>query len=302
MRIPQQQVSKRKRRRDAGKKRLNDRDVFALTWIGQQYAIRLDQLQWVLGRFPGHGARHPDWISESSARDAVDRWEQMGYIRAQGIRDKQPFWIWLTRKALTKIGLPYVYRDLKESSLDAVDHLYAINAIRLHLEAVCPDMHWTSERALLRGRIRLKGKTFLHRADGIATYADGEKVAIEGELSTKKPFELAENLLELLRGEDYLSSKIDVGWQTARWMSRGDRSQYDKIWYFAPEKVRKQVRRVRARLLEEEVISEEEAERIYVYWYPLALKDEELAQEEREDDEALGLETQDEGEDDEGNS
>lgn len=40
------------------------------------------------------------------------------------------------------------------------------------------------------------------------------------------------------------------------------------------------------------MISQEEAERIHVLWYPLALTDEALVQEQREEEEALGLETQ----------
>jgi hypothetical protein len=222
----------------------------------------------------------------------------MGYIHTEVIRAEQPFWMFLTRKGMKRMGLPYAYRDLGESSLDALSHLYAINAIRLHVEAASPDVHWTSERELLRGQVRIKGKAFLHRPDGVIAYADGEIVAIEAELSAKKPFELTENLLELLRGEDYLQTKVDFGGLTARALSRRSRSRYDQIWYFAPKTIRKQVRRVRAKLVEEDVISEEEAKRMYVYWYPLALTDEEEAQEEREDDEALGLGTEDE--DDEG--
>jgi hypothetical protein len=41
------------------------------------------------------------------------------------------------------------------------------------------------------------------------------------------------------------------------------------------------------------VISQEEAERIYLLWYPLALTDEALAQEQREEEEALGLKSND---------
>jgi hypothetical protein len=48
----------------------------------------------------------------------------------------------------------------------------------------------------------------------------------------------------------------------------------------------------RRRHPDREVISQEEAERIHVLWYPLALTDEALVQEQREEEEALGLETQ----------
>jgi hypothetical protein len=75
----------------------------------------------------------------------------------------------------------------------------------------------------------------------------------------------------------------------ARTMTRWAQSRYDQIWYFAPTTIRTQLRRARAWLLADDVIHEEEAKRLYVYWYPLATTEEELAQEEQEDDEALGL-------------
>ncbi len=285
MRSPSSHPKNRTPRRDAGKTRLTPRDIFALTWMAHQYALRLDQLQWVLGRYPGHGARHSNWVSESAARDVVKRWEQMGYVHARGIRDKEPFWIWVSRKGLKKLGLPYTYSDLEESGLDAFTHLYAINDIRLELEADQPNVHWTSERTLRRGQVRIKEKAFLHRPDGVVVFPDTQTVAIEAELSAKKPWELDENLLELLRGEEYLSRKLDLGRETAQTLTRWDRSPYEEIWYYAPKTIRKQVRRARARLLADGVISEEEAQRICVWWYPLALTDEELTQEERENDE-----------------
>jgi hypothetical protein len=283
-----------KRRRDAGKQRLTLRDVFALTWIAHQYAIRLDHLQWVLGRYPGYGAKHTNWISEGAARDVVNRWEQMGYIRAEGIRDKQPFWIWITRKGLNKLGLAYTYSDLEESGLDAFTHLYAINAIRLDIESDYPDVQWTSERTLRREQVRIQEKAFLHRPDAVVVFEDGETVAIEAELSAKKPWELDENLLELLRGEEYLKCKIDLGAQLARTLSTWARSPYEKIWYYAPKAIRKQVRARRSKLVADGVIREEDAERIAVFWYPLALTETAIDQQDQEEDEAFGFEREDE--------
>jgi len=189
------------------------------------------------------------------------------------------------------MGLTYTYRDLGKSSLDDLNHLYAINAIRLYLESRDPDLHWTSERALLRGQLRVKGKVSLHRPDGIATFTEGLTVAIEAELSTKKPFDLAEILLELLRGEDYLHEKGEFGVSMAHTMSRWAQSPYEQIWYFAPKTIRTQLRRARAKLIADEVIREEEAECVYIYWYPLATTEDELTLERQEDDEALGLDS-----------
>jgi hypothetical protein len=190
---------------------------------------------------------------------------------------------------LRKVGLPYTYRDLAQSSLDDLKHLYAINEIRLQLVDDEEGTQWISERQLLQGVIRSSGQELLHRPDGEIYWADGEITAVEAELSLKKPFELAENLMELLRGDEYLRSKADFGWKTARAMSTGDQSKYTEIWYFAPPSVRRQVRRERARLVSRGDLSEKEAERLFVRWYPLAT-DEESEQEEAEDDETLDIE------------
>ena len=294
MHSPSDHSKHRKRRRDAGKLRLNQRDIFALTWIAQQYAIRLDHLQQLLGRFPGYGAKYPNLVSESAARDVVDRWEQLGYVLAEVLLPKEPFWIWLTRKGLHKVEAPYVYRNQEESNLGALSHLYAINTIRLDLEANHLVVYWTSERELLRGLIRSKGQASLHRPDGVVMFSDGQIIAIEAELSMKKLWELKENLLEMLRGEEYLNSKIELGYQIAQTMSSRCRSQFEEIWYFAPRIIRNQVRRARAKLLGDGVISEEEAERIKINWYPLALTDDEFDLEEREEEEEFDFRSEEE--------
>lgn len=263
------------------------RDEFALPWVCQQYAIRLDHFQWLLGTYPGRGSTYEHWISESSARDVVDRWEKGKWARTKGIRRKEPFWIWPSRLGMRKAGLTYSYWDLEQSSLKELNHLYAINEIRLF---ICNEEDtWISERQLLQGVQRVKGHELLHRPDGEIHFADGDIVSIEAELSGKKEHELAENLVELIRGEEYLRLKADYGWRAARSMSAGEQSPYSEIWYFAPEKIRKQVRRERAKLVERGDLSEEEAQRLVVRWYPVVKTDEEEAQEEQEESAVIHL-------------
>jgi len=60
--------------------------------------------------------------------------------------------------------------------------------------------------------------------------------------------------------------------------------RYSEIWYFAPEKVRKQVRRARAHLVSQGDLSKQEAERLFVRWYPLAYIGAETVQEDQEED------------------
>ena len=186
-------ISKKIRRRAKKKTMLTPRDAFALPWIGEQYGIRLDHLQWLLGTHPGRGAKHKAWISEGAARDVVTRWENAGWVRVKQRAVHEPFWVWLTKRGLQMVGLTYTYRDLEETSLKELEHLYAINEVRLHAgDRDARSSRWISERQLLQGMVRVRGKDLIHRPDGVL-YEAGEVIAIEVELSTtKQPALLAE--------------------------------------------------------------------------------------------------------------
>ena len=237
----------------------------------------------LLGSQPGRGAQHETWISEGAARAVVTRWKSAGWVQAERIRAKEPFWVWLTHRGLHKMGLPYSYNDLENTDFKTLKHLYAINAIRLELTHEQQGLRWISERQLQLGVVRRKGQTLLHRPDAEMHYADGDIIAIEVEISSKGPFKLAENLMELLRGKEYLRLKDEYGWKEARAMSRRYESRYAQVWYFAPTSVRRLLHRVRTKLVKDGHLSEAEAERLEVHWYPLAETDEEMEQEERED-------------------
>jgi hypothetical protein len=171
-----------------------------------------------------------------------------------------------------------------EHSLNELSHLYAINEVRLEWEEEAE--RWVSERSLWHDVRWEKGKDQLHRPDGELHFSDGQIVAIEVELSQKRPAMLSENLIELIRGEQYLQLKEKHGATEARQKSVGMESRYDEIWYFGPKEVRRQVMRERGKLLEQGVLSEEEANHFFVRWYPLASV-EEQEQEEQEDKEGL---------------
>lgn len=276
----------RKKRSDAGKTMVTDRDQFALLWIGQQYGICLDQLQWLLGYYPGRGATHTNWISESSARDVVRRWKQSGWVYTTRLRLSESPWIWLSKKGLSRCGLTYTYHDLEKSDWRELDHLYAINEVRLHASDLETAGRWVSERQLLQRTVRAQGDDLVHRPDAIL-YEKNEVIAIELEISAKETMQLSEILIELVRGKEYLSWKADIGIQRAGILSQEAQSHYTQIRYYAPKQVRAKIRRVRAKLVREGILSEEEAERICVYWYPLSKTDQEQEQEEQEDDEAF---------------
>jgi hypothetical protein len=258
----------------------------ALTWISHQYAICLDQLQWLLGQQPGQRARHPDWITEGSARDVVARWKRSGWVESRHILVGEPFWIWPTRGALTTLGLPYPYRNIGRGSLDELGHLYATNEIRLH--RVSQGAFWVSERQMREGTGPVKkGQDLLHRPDGEIHQKDGTIIAIEAELSRKRAADLCENLMELVRGERYLQIRTEHGARAAKDLSRAEQSKYDSIWYVGPPEVCHHVRGVRKRMVERGDLSLEEARCIFVKRYPVARTPEVQAQEELEDNQDL---------------
>ena len=123
----------------------------------------------------------------------------------------------------------------------------------------------------------------LHRPDGEMVLGEGSLVAIEAELTKKKTSQLRSNLLHLLRGERYVQVLAEEGKEAALSQSQGYSSRYHEIWYFAPPLVHKFIYKVRLDLLKEGKISEEEALRIEVYWYPVAKgEDEQLEEQEKE--------------------
>ncbi len=265
----------RQRRWDAGKMILTERDLAALSFIGEQYAIRIDHLQ----RFLGDYAEREEDLSFDATRKLVARWHRAGWVEMQRLRGADPLWIWPTRQGLRQLGRGYSYRNM-ENNLDDLKHLHAINAIRLEWDE--EGARWVSERDLYQEVIRTRGSELLHRPDGELWYLDGSVVAIEAELSQKKPEDLAENLMELVRGERYIELRAGYGKAEAREMSQGMQSTYTDIWYFGEEPIRRQVIRERRKLLSERALSLEEAKRIFVRWYPL-VKPEEEEQEEQED-------------------
>ncbi len=257
--------------------------------MGEQYAMRLDHLQRLLAR-PGPlavPAAVAGEISPGAAREVLRRWIRAAWANARVVGTGEPAWVWPTRLGLHKGRLPYAYRNMgKAANGYELENLYAINEVLLHLEETERDGRWISERQLLQGVQRIKGKPLLHRPDGELHYQDGTIVAVEVELSKKGRNELDENLVELLRGEEYLGLKANYSIERAREMSRHASSQYRAIWYFAPEETRKHLWEARARLVREGGVSAEEAARLLVLRYPPARSQAEMRQDAQEDEQA----------------
>ncbi len=238
----------------------------------------------MLGQRPGRGAANEGVISACAARDVVTRWKKAGWVQTARIRAHEPFWVWLTRPALCKLGLPYAYKDIERSSLNDLEHLATINEIRLKK---CDDtIEWRSSRQLLQESVRLPDQDLLHQPDAEMRLQGVGVIAIEVELSLQKIPELTENLMELIRGEGYLQMRAEHGADRAKKMREAEPSRYAQIWYFAPPKVRKQIRQACAHLVQQGDLSPEEVDRLSIRWYPLTQTKEEEAQEKQEDNEA----------------
>jgi hypothetical protein len=196
-----------KTRRHKGSTLISPRDRWAFRWIAEQYAISLEQLQWLLGLRAGHGAKHAHHISESAVRQVLARWQKLGYIEQKNIFTDSPAWIWLSKNAAAELGVRYPYYVPHFATLP---HLHAISHVRLSLEQRYPNDTWKPERQIKAERPRYAAGTVPpHTPDGEWQSATTQEVtAIEVELSVKKGSELKRILTDLS-------------------------TRYQSIWYFA---------------------------------------------------------------------
>jgi len=178
--------------------RLSERDIAALLFVADMYAVQLDQLAEVLGD------------TEARARAVALAWRRARYAESARIGPGRA-WVWLTRGGLAACGLPYT---AAAPALSRLAHLRAVTSVRLALEAVSAyasaGAFWRGERRL---RARAGGRVGLreHIPDGEVHWPDGAPVAfagecwaIEAELTAKTVARTAAIMTELLtRTGDY---------------------------------------------------------------------------------------------------
>ena len=178
--------------------RLSERDIAALLFVADMYAVQLDQLAEVLG------------VTEARARAVALAWRRARYAESARIGPGRA-WVWLTRGGLAACGLPYT---AAAPALSRLAHLRAVTSVRLALEAVSA---YASAGAFWRGECRLRaragGRVGLreHIPDGEVHWPDGAPVAfagecwaIEAELTAKTVARTAAIMTELLtRTGDY---------------------------------------------------------------------------------------------------
>lgn len=124
-------MRQRRRRKDAGQPRYEDRNYYVLQWIAEQGAIRFDQLQRLLGR---ESPELDDWesvLSESATRNAIDRWSVKRYINAAYLVPKEQKYFWLSTAGLQFIESSLLHYSPKRSEMA---YVLACNQARLHIE------------------------------------------------------------------------------------------------------------------------------------------------------------------------
>jgi hypothetical protein len=142
----------RKPRNDAGIPRMQERDIQALRWIGEQGAASFENLRDLLGRMSEWETDEPGRLSVTRVRHIVeDRWGPAQMVSTESILGKK--WVWLTRRALHRVDLPFSpYRPADIT----LNHLHHINRIRLDLEKLySPEGltgSWESSRLIERCR------------------------------------------------------------------------------------------------------------------------------------------------------
>lgn len=170
----------RAERSDKGTIRGTERDLALLRWVAQQYAVSLDDLTRLIG------------ASEHAARRLMQRWKQAGWAEGRVLLVRQPPVIWVTRKGQANAGTSY---RPWEPVLAKLEHIFAVNQVRITLEQRRPEGTWTSERDLLQARASQQRSARLasqaappthHMPDALwEPQPGGDRVAIEVERSYK---------------------------------------------------------------------------------------------------------------------
>lgn len=229
-----QQQRKRKPRKDKGMVLMTPRDEYCLQWIADQYAVRLDQIQMLLSRWPqGKLKNEQVGLAPTTVKDQINRWQRAGWIEYQRILVGQPGWVWITKKGLQILDWDGIY-TARAPAYTRLHHIFAVNLVRM-AEEERKGFTWKSEReyrAELEGAE--KGERLGPIPDALITSGKGGTIAVEVELTAKKPDELRRKLEALVGAYD-----------------GENRLKFPTIWFYVPdEKLKVAVKRAREDLIE----------------------------------------------------
>jgi hypothetical protein len=157
---------------------ISRRDLDALCWIGEQYAVRTDQLARCLDCNP------------RTVQRLLARLRDQHLVDVRRLLVGEPAWAIPTVKGLRAAGLPF---GLWRPRLGGLAHVAAVTGVRLHVQARSPGSEWVCERTLARE----KRTPEEHLADGVVLL-DGKRIAIEVELTVKSKRRVIAIVQELL--------------------------------------------------------------------------------------------------------
>lgn len=193
----------RSERSDKGSIKITERDLAILRFVGEQYAVRMDQLARLLKR-PAKGV-----LSDSATRAVVARWEKAGLTSSRKVIADEPRFVWLTRRGLAEVGLGF---KPWEPTVSSLAHIFWTNQVRMHTEDRHPDSSWRSERELRNGRpMQTVSSESNHDVDAEINLRQGV-VAVEVELTSKSVGRRRSIMAEVAQ-------------------------RYATVWYFAPANV-----------------------------------------------------------------
>jgi hypothetical protein len=190
-----EETKERKTRRDKGLIMATTRDLACLTWIGEMYAIRIDQLRRLISRYPDPNRPFKgSLIAETTLKDQIDRWQKAGWAEYRRVLADQPGWVWVTAKGLAEVGLSHY--TARPPAATRLNHIFAVNQVRLEHDS---RYIWMSERAYRHERETVKVTGPI--PDGLICKEDKDRyIAIEVELTAKKPADLSGKISSLVRG------------------------------------------------------------------------------------------------------
>jgi hypothetical protein len=147
------------------------RDLTALRFVGEQYAVRLDVATVLFTRLSTVGPERGSQLSRRAVREQLGRWEQAGWAERRRLLGQT--WVTLTRPGLRLCGLEF---EVWSPALDRLDHHHAAAVVRLAREPIPGQGAWVCERALWRRR----GNASWHLADAALPAAIPEGWAHQG--------------------------------------------------------------------------------------------------------------------------
>jgi hypothetical protein len=214
-------TNERKVRSDKGHIMATKRDLYIIKWIAEQYAARFDQLQKLLSRFPDkHKPFKSKLIAETTVKDQISRWQRAGWIEYKRVLADGRGYAWVTKKGLALVELDELY-TAKAPAPTRLNHIYAVNQVRLWMDV--EGYVWTSERRyrsqMEKGK---KGETTGPIPDALVIHSKYGKVAIEVELTAKKPADLLDKLENLVRASGLDRSTLHYT------------STFPVVWFYVP--------------------------------------------------------------------